>query len=178
MVKVYDLRMACGKPYQATKIDPRPLDTYPTLPYNFSSPTAARCYKYMTSNFPLQHRCKYHLYCDNDHKSSNPLLQRRYSPIFSLSSPSPSSPTFFAGVRGEIIQCDVVSVMDDHPDPIFRNGLKCAGTQADAEAKWDPHHDSFRMTLVELQESRCRVTAQNSIRFAYGRQEGWDERWE
>lgn len=57
------------------------------------------------------------------HQQTSRALQRAAdSPIYSLHSPSPCSPTLFAGVEGQVVQIDFTSTTDKFPDPIYVSG--------------------------------------------------------
>ncbi|ORY14629.1 hypothetical protein BCR34DRAFT_623222 [Clohesyomyces aquaticus] len=45
------------------------------------------------------------------------------SPIYSLSIPSSTSPSVYAGLEGAVMGLDFLSVIDKHPDPIFATAI-------------------------------------------------------
>lgn len=100
------------------------------------------------------------------------------SPVYSLSSPSPCSPTFFAGIEGKVLEIDVVSIMDRHPDPIFRSGPQKTGNRTlDLKRKWDPHSEVLRLPLYEQVEGNINLRMQRGVGSVATSRKGWDERW-
>lgn len=106
------------------------------------------------------------------------------SPVYSLSSPSPCSPTIFAGLEGHVIQLDLTSVFDRFPDPIYNFGAKPAGgqrtqqTQLKAVAsKWDPHGEVLCLAMYEQVPGQPTLMHQARVGEPGGEIPGWDERW-
>lgn len=71
----------------------------------------------------------WNLFLHPRHQESRPGQQRRGhriedSPVYSLSLPSATSPSLYAGVEGAIMGLDFLSVMDPYPDPLFSGGVK------------------------------------------------------
>ena len=102
------------------------------------------------------------------------------SPVYSLSRPSQSSPTFFAGIESTVLQFDMVSVMNRHPDPIFNNGP--AQDEHDVERKWDPQGNILCLPLYEHSNGAVKLRKQQSVRetkinATSSPKPGWDERW-
>ena len=174
MLKVFDLRMPGGKMYDYTNLIPQ------------NSPN--------TSNQSAQSsHNNYNIYLEKKaSRYSNRLLSNRpNSPIYSLSAPSPISPTFYAGIENGVVQLDLVSTFDRHQDPLFSTGLgssSCA-TPWQMSWKWDPGHEAMCLRLYER-----RVTGNLEIRTQLGVDEAmarasmvervrdggvpvWDERW-
>ncbi|KAL8926315.1 MAG: hypothetical protein Q9172_001824 [Xanthocarpia lactea] len=102
------------------------------------------------------------------------------SPVYSLSSPSLYSPTFFAGIEGHVIQVDVASAYDRFPDPIYRYGPEITGDRdRDATRKWDPNQDVMCVDLYEHVNTSIKLMHQTRIgeRKPGAQMPGWDERW-
>lgn len=93
------------------------------------------------------------------------------SPVYSLSSPSSCSPTLFAGLEGNILELNIVSVMDRHPDPIFTFGPK------DTRKKWDPYSDVLSCSLYEQRDSNINLRKQRRVGETGPSKKGWDDRW-
>jgi WD40 repeat protein len=68
------------------------------------------------------------------------------SPVYSLSSPSPYSPTLFAGLEYLVAQVNLVDVYDAHPDSIFKADL---AEKVGRKAFWDPHESSKLLAYYE-----------------------------
>ncbi|KAL8721016.1 MAG: hypothetical protein Q9225_002221 [Loekoesia sp. 1 TL-2023] len=100
------------------------------------------------------------------------------SPVYSLSSPFPYSPTIFAGVEGRVIQLDFTSVYDRFPDPIFKFGSKRTGRDhRDAVCKWDPHHEAMCLAMYEQVRGSVTLKQQAVVGETGVEIQGWDERW-
>ncbi|KAI9806615.1 MAG: hypothetical protein M1825_006072 [Sarcosagium campestre] len=71
------------------------------------------------------------------------------SPVYSLSSPSPASPTLFAGVENGIVEFNFVSATEEvkHPDPQFvRYPSKDKKSRTEIRKKWDPFNDVLNLS--------------------------------
>lgn len=106
------------------------------------------------------------------------------SPVYSLSSPSPYSPTIFAGLEGQVIQLDFTSVYDRFPDPIFgfgsklsRRGEKSAMHQRDVARKWNPDHEVMCLAMYEQVTGVPMLRQQVPVGEIGDEIPGWDERW-
>ncbi|KAL8938438.1 MAG: hypothetical protein Q9211_003201 [Gyalolechia sp. 1 TL-2023] len=100
------------------------------------------------------------------------------SPVYSLSSPSPCSPTIYAGVEGQVIQLDITSAYDRFPDPVFQTGSKHTKQKhKDAVKKWDPHDEVMCLAMYEQVRGPVALKQQSSIGELSGGIPGWDERW-
>ena len=81
----------------------------------------------------------------------------------------------------------MVSMMDKHPDPVFRNGQAAESRDSlvtDARRKWDPNGDVLRLAMYEqvpMGSMRLRVQVgvdPEALGQGYGDPiPGWDERW-
>lgn len=106
------------------------------------------------------------------------------SPIYSLSSPSPCSPTVFAGLEGHVIELNFTSVYDRFPDPIFKFGskrirwrYKGAVQQQDVIPKWDPYQEVMCLAMYEQVSGPPTLKQQAPIGEPGHDIPGWDERW-
>ncbi|KAL9635421.1 MAG: hypothetical protein Q9164_003466 [Protoblastenia rupestris] len=99
------------------------------------------------------------------------------SPVYSLSRPSQCSPTFFAGVENRVVQMDLVSIMDKHPDPVY-GGMPNTGYRAkDIGRKWKPHSRISCLPMYEHDDGIVRLKMQRDVGLYNGIFQGWDERW-
>jgi len=111
--------------------------------------------------------------------------RRNDSPVYSLSRPSQCSPSLFAGIESTVIQLDMVSIMDQHPDSVFENGLATTANMSypknyvrDAiEQRWDPQGDVASLPMYEHDEGPVNLLKQQDVRHVEGVMAGWDERW-
>ncbi|KAI4172594.1 MAG: hypothetical protein LQ343_003441 [Gyalolechia ehrenbergii] len=100
------------------------------------------------------------------------------SPVYSLSSPSPCSPTIFAGVEGQVIQLDITSVYDRFPDPVFKFGPKRTEQKhKDAVREWDSHNEVMCLAMYEQVRGPVALKQQSIIGELGVGIPGWDERW-
>ena len=77
----------------------------------------------------IERRCAFHSSVRSPRNWNVFLGPRRHargqsleSPVYSLSRPSSISPVIYAGVQDCVMQLDIVSVLDRHPDPIYGRG--------------------------------------------------------
>ena len=117
------------------------------------------------------------------------------SSIYSLASPSPSSPFVYAGVENAVLELAFTSILDPHPDPVFfptsTSTNNNQGTQAMVGyrakeildlAMYDQSQDMKLMTQRSLWET-VRLTNHVANNMVQGRMDGilWvrglDERW-
>lgn len=107
----------------------------------------------------------------------------RVSPIYSLSSPSPCSPSMFAGLENRVVQIDLTSMVDQHPDPIFECGLvrQQENGKIDVVKTWDPAGDVLNLAMFEHHdEVNIGLMSQAGAEDALKREMwvgGYDERW-
>ena len=195
LLKVFDLRMSGGKAYHYINALPD------ATSHTTNRPVASgQAHKVSYSSQPRRFGA---MYPNNDY---NLFLEpqgsgwrrrnnrRGYgreddSPIYSLSAPSPYSPSFYAGVENGVMQLDVVSVFDQHPDPVYSTGLRNDERPSTATPKWDPDQDAVNLGLYERAAGDINMKIQvapgsKATRHASMESEGkgdarhWDERWE
>ena len=175
MLKVFDLRMSGGKRYHASNLE--------TCNSNMSIKVAS--VNACESGRPC---CDYHMQAKAVRSNYNiylsgPRARNRSieSGVYSLSAPSPFSPTFYAGVEGAVVQFDVVSAYDHHPDPVFTHGLRKTGLNyEDVIRKWDPQNNALELRLYEQMAGNGKMRTQRSLRRrkALNSGKGWDESWD
>jgi WD40 repeat protein len=73
------------------------------------------------------------------------------SPIYSLSLPSATSPSLYAGVEGGVMNLDFLSVMDRYPDPLFSRGIQLLpdSDTPDIERSYNPSGDVLSLGMYE-----------------------------
>jgi len=99
------------------------------------------------------------------------------SPVYSLSSPSPTSPALFAGVENNIVELDFVSMLDKHPDPIYARGLvRDPRGNINVARSWNPKSDVLNFAMYEHSKI-MRLRTQVGIGKYKGVLHGYDERW-
>ena len=174
IMKVFDLRMPGGKLYCAAKLDPCSANT--SSVYSGEAPPSFKstC-------------CNYHRRA-KDHRNWNVFLnvpRRRntnhiaHSPVYSLSSPSAFSPSWYAGIEDSVIQVDMVSMMNQHPDPVFEYGPgKTGNKNIDVIAKWDPQQDALCLPAYEQTPGNITLVKQRKVGDVRGSKNDWDERWQ
>lgn len=105
------------------------------------------------------------------------------SPVYSLSRPSPVSPSFFAGLENGVIQVDLVSIMDRYPDPIYRHYVPIKSDLKGAQQrqqKWDPWGTVLALSMYEQDTGPLQLREQLKVGLVEsrgGQLKGWDERW-
>lgn len=182
MLKVFDLRVGGGRAYHHLDV-PVTATTKPSqsrhsnrhhVPHSHPA-KASTHYGWnlflnpRNSSVPRQHQ-------RSSHRSAD-------SPIYSLSLPSSSSPTLFAGVENNVVQLDFVSVLDAHPDPLFAPALERFHRtgQIDVKSSWNPRHDVLQLAMYG-QSAENGGAVQLMVQAGVGKYRGemgrgLDERW-
>ena len=174
ILKVFDLRMPGGKLYYAA---------------NLGSCSSATSPSHSTETLHLP-RSTYSEYRSNvsSHVDWNIFLNIPVgksmdrvsdSPVYSLSSPSPYSPSWYAGVEDNVLQVDMVSMMDRHHDPVFKHGPEATGNRdIDVVQKWNPGKDALCLPAYEQKSGNVSLHKQQRVGDVRGFKEDWDERWQ
>ncbi len=179
ILKIFDLRMAGGKAYYAADLESCSAQTSRNPPTPAPGGGGVCCDWHYEVRFD---RRDWNIFLNPRGPGFYKLGTRRSSesPIYSLSSPSASSPSLYAGVENAVVQFDVVGMMDRHPDPVFRYGPPKIRGARDAEVrrKWDPHRDVMRLAMYEqVNMGSMRLRVQSSVGDMESSMRGWDERW-
>lgn len=158
VLQVFDLRMCGGKVYQY--IDAVFPSTSGTMsPSGFGTQANKKQVSSQSCGSQIAYpKTGYNLFLD-------PLGGRRPtrykdSPVYSLSAPSPYSPSIYAGVENAVIQLDVVSALDRHPDPVFGKGLRNDGGLFTSVEKFDPNRDAICLRMYERTGGNLDLKAQ------------------
>lgn len=102
------------------------------------------------------------------------------SPVYSLSSPSSTSPTLFAGVENHIVELDFISMLDKHPDPVFSRGMmRDQRGGINVSKTWNPKYDVLNFAMYEHwpRATAIRLRTQAGVGMYAGHLGGYDERW-
>lgn len=170
MIKVFDLRMPGDRLYYEG--DHGPCST-------------AKNDRYVTPILGKGGECCYrHYEAKNRRRNWNLFLNiqdrsRRDSPVYALSRPSQSSTSFFAGIESHIVQFDMVSVMDKHPDPIYGKGTIQREPHDNVVRDWDPDGEVLFLPMYEHSTGPVNLIKQRAEVHASDKpiRPGWDERW-
>ena len=177
MMKVFDLRLPGGKVYYAADLEPCVSKCSPLI----SSAAPRGTNKLTCCDYHRDSRLNRHNYNLFTHTSLMSQMGLRIesmdTPIYSLSSPSPCSPTIFAGSENHILELDVVSVMDRNPDPIYQKKRWKRMRGKHILKRWDPTANVITMALYEHDEGAISLNMQRGVDYAIGCKKGWDERW-
>ena len=178
-MKVFDFRMPGGKAYYAVDVDP--CSHLSTRQATTPAPKGVCCTYHYENKY---NRRDYNIFLDRQERLPS---HTRYhssrsseSPIYSLAASSAFSPSIYAGIEDNVIQIDIMSMMEKHPDPIYKYGARCrAGNRSDRMAKYDPRGLVLNLGLIEqttgagmMLGSQVRIGAWNTQMIP-----GWDERW-
>ncbi|KAF2656344.1 hypothetical protein K491DRAFT_692062 [Lophiostoma macrostomum CBS 122681] len=111
------------------------------------------------------------------------------TPIYSLSIPSSTSTSLYAGLEGSVMSLDFLSILDKHPDPLHRSAVvRFPNTDVvDVKSSYNPHGDVLDLGMYE-QGSEDAVgmrlmvqggvgVEQNIERNNNSRSEELDDRW-
>ena len=169
VLKIFDLRMPGGKTYYAADLDhcsPEPA---------LISPDA--CCKYHEES---RYTMDYNVYMTQDSSiMSKRYSSRRESPVYSLAAASSFSPSIFAGLENNVLQLDLVSMMDKHPDLVFQPRGPWKGSRNEViQARYNPNHDALNLVAVEHTVDRgIKAMKQAAVGERTWGVKGWDERW-
>ncbi|KAF2116361.1 hypothetical protein BDV96DRAFT_573904 [Lophiotrema nucula] len=193
MLKVFDLRFSGSHAYHVVPPSPR------------SNRQRSRFLDDSQSTSPITGGWNLFLSPRNTprHKHPHPHSTRpprtNDSPIYSLSIPSPNSPTLYAGLEGAIMSLDFLSVTDTHPDPLYSQIIERfprshSGKEegnVDVKRSYDPNDDVLNLGMYEQGDEKgvgMRLMVQESIgtniveharerKRDAGKFAGLDERW-
>lgn len=178
VVKVFDLRLPGGKVYYAADLDPCISNTNApgssVTPFRAVSPFCCQYHRDARWN-----RRNYNLFLDpsREGRHGRRTYRKRDGPVYALSSPSPCSPTVFAGVERDVLELDVVSVMDRNSDLIYQDTRERIRNVKVAE-RWNPQSAVINMALYEHhRHGNVILHKQQDVDYAFGSRKGWDERW-
>ena len=171
IIKIFDLSIPGDKLYHAADLDPCSLKTQSSLKQPQEAKQLACCEYLQKAN---NMRRGWNVFLKTPYPSPH-----RDSPVYSLSRPSQCSPSFFAGVENNVIQLDMISIIDQHPDPLFQNGPAKRYDQRDVRRKWDLNESSIALPMYEHDDGPVELLKQREdVRFPNSpARPGLDERW-
>ncbi len=175
ILKVFDLRMPGGKLYHAAKLDPCSSTISPSHPKAAPPTPKSTCCNY---HYKALNHLDWNIFLRL--QSNKNINQVSDSPVYSLSSPSPFSPSWYAGVEDNVLQVDMISMMDQHPDPVFKYGPTETGNKdLDVIQKWNPQQDALCLPAYEQKPGgNVPLVKQQRVGKVCGIREDWDERWQ
>jgi WD40 repeat protein len=163
IIRFFDLRVSGGRTYHYTDVGSSP-----------DSPKSKDTSKKSGWNLFLNPR-------NNINPTSSRWQRSRAteSPVYSLSSPSATSPTLFAGVENNVVELDFISMLDKHPDPIFAHGLaRDQRGNINIVKSWNPKGDVLNFAMYDHSKTGfARLRTQAGIGKYTGVIDGLDERW-
>lgn len=116
--------------------------------------------------------------------SNKPYRRQEGGPIYSLSRPSPSSTSLYVGRENSVTHLNFTSVLDRHPDSVYRNSLyKGPNGDIDIQKTWDPTYNDRVLRLSMYNQTTSgdvRLKVQRDVQRAskpHGTIAGYDERW-
>ena len=177
VMKVFDLRMPGGKVYYAA-------DAEACSPISYRQ-TPARAPKVMCCNYHNEmkyDRKDYNIFLDPHGRTAqrNGYRRQAESPIYSLAASSAYSSSIYAGLENNVVQIDIMSMMDKHPDPIFKHRVKIGSSNRDGSvSRYDPPGSVLNLSLLEQdRHGSMKLKSQTGlgVRHSHG-MPGWDERW-
>ena len=163
--------MPGGKLYHAADLEPCS-GASETRPRNFKSGKWVSCCEHHYDS--IHRRRGWNVFLMPKHNTSRRVSE---SPVYTLSRPSQCSPTFFAGVESTVVQFDMVSIMDEYPDPLFKYRQAKTGDKRDVERRWDPQGNILCLPMYEHDTGPVNLIKQRKVEYTQGSIEGWDERW-
>ncbi|KAF2471826.1 uncharacterized protein BDR25DRAFT_354324 [Lindgomyces ingoldianus] len=187
MLKVFDLRFSSSHAYHyipfSSKMGPKePKALCPEGKNLKNSPVSGGWNLYLS---PRNHVRNSNLRASY-YRSSTP-----NSPIYSLSIPSATSPSLYAGVEGAVVSVDFLSIVDKYPDPVFASAInRFPDTgEIDVKSSYNPFDNSLNLGMYEqgtdeglgmhlvIQDGVGTGVEKNAKARDYARFKGLDERW-
>lgn len=140
LVKVFDLRMSGGRAYSY-------LDISSGLQSKASESDATG---WIQEGSASASDAGWNIF-SHEQKTSRGSHRQSQSPVYSLSRPSESSPSLYAGLENRVVHFNFTSALDKHPDPLFRVSRRAGrdGREAaDLRDTWYPHNSSYRNLAI------------------------------
>ncbi|KAI9781906.1 MAG: hypothetical protein M1835_004162 [Candelina submexicana] len=179
IIKVFDFRISGGKAYYYTDVHGCNSKLSSRKPPTPAPRTSGTCCEWHFEN--RYNRRNWNIFLNPSGPASYRMGSRRTSesPVYSLSAPSATSTALYAGIENNVVQLDIVSMMDQHPDPVFKYGPKRTGNvDSDIKRKWDPQGDVTRLAMYEqVPMGAMRLRVQSEVGDFEGGVPGWDDRW-
>ncbi|KAF2488459.1 hypothetical protein BU16DRAFT_520608 [Lophium mytilinum] len=179
-VMVYDLRVSGGRSYYNIEVPPttqrhhkarNPRATRPKMEKKSDA--------HYNWNVFLNPRGVNQFRAQNSRRSHN--RYERDSPVYTLSLPSPSSPTLFAGVEDAVIQLDFTAILDVHPDPFFASTLeRTQRGEINVKKSWNPRGDVMNFGMYDKTDQTAfgmNLWVQAGVGHYQGTAPGLDDRW-
>lgn len=117
---------------------------------------------------------------DRDHRTGPTwrTIRESFSSVYSLSCPSLLSPTFYAGIEGNVVQVDLTATDDRFPDPILQLAPRPRGKKY-PEALRKKHYDSDVICLAMYEQVKGPVKLRQQVGLEQSGDHipGWDVRW-
>ena len=175
ILKVFDLRLSGGKTYNTTDLDPCSKNSTqkPLVPRK-EVKQAFCCQYHYDAKYS---RRDYSLFLNRGNSVANTRATMETS-VYSLSSPDPLSPTFFVGIENNVMQVDLVSTADRHPDPVYRcEEMMTAKTRSRSKKGWSARPNLIPLAMYEHSEGQIELKSQHTFS-NYDKRGGFlDQRW-
>ena len=140
LVKVFDLRISGGRAYSYLDISTAPQGK--ALESDATGWTQEGSMSASGSGWNI---------FSHEHKTSRGSQRQSQSPVYSLSRPSESSPSLYAGLENRVVHFNFTGALDKHPDPLFRLSRRTGRDGREVEDlrdTWYPHHSSYRNLAI------------------------------
>ncbi|KAL8691738.1 MAG: hypothetical protein Q9218_003109 [Villophora microphyllina] len=177
LLKVFDLRVALEKycrnqspsGYAAEKVAWRE-SFFQRYPRVGSDALSSRTDEKVTGGW--------NVFLANRHQTAGPMwrtIRDSASSVYSLSSPSICSPTFYAGIEGNVIQVDLTAANDNFPDPILKLAPKPKSKRfQEALRKKNYDGDVMCLAMYEQVTGAVKLKQQVGIGEIGNNTPGWD----
>lgn len=167
LLKIFDVRMAGGRVYSY-------LDTNDMSARACGGDSDESSYRWKGSNvFTTSY--------ENNAKSTR---RREGGPVYSLSRPSSTSTSLYVGVEASVLQFNMTSMLDRHPDPRFSSSaVRRPHGDIDVQRTWDSDMQNKALNLSMYEQTKSgnmRLKVQGPVKFYKPSRSGttdYDERW-
>ncbi|KAF2812115.1 uncharacterized protein BDZ99DRAFT_496630 [Mytilinidion resinicola] len=180
-VMVYDLRVSGGRAYHNIEVPPSTQRHYNTRHPRATKPKVEKkSDAHYNWNVFLNPRGVNQFRAQHGRRSHNNRYERD-SPVYTLSLPSPSSPTLFAGVEDAVIQLDFTGILDAHPDPVFASTIeRTQRGEISVKKSWNPRGDVMNFGMYDKTDENAlgmNLWVQAGVGLYKGTATGLDDRW-
>jgi WD40 repeat protein len=149
MLKVFDLRLSGSHAYRAIPLSRPKTNAIPRAGDYVGSKIVSDAVCAMGA-MPISGGWNLFLSPRNRHRQ-NRGPRTEESPVYSLSIPSPTSSSLYAGVEAAVLSLDFLSVADKHPDPLFTSAMKrfTGSSTIDMKYTYNPTDDVLNLGMYE-----------------------------
>jgi hypothetical protein len=154
LLKVFDLRLSGSHAYHSVALPTQKNTSVPSKTRDYASNKIVS--EAVTRTGVSAVSGGWNLFLHPRNQVRNPASRRRpnlgeNSPVYSLSVPSSTSTSLYAGLEGAVMSLDFLSTLDKHPDPLHRQAVvRFPNTDlVDVKSSYNPHNNVLDLGMYE-----------------------------